>query len=106
MPSLIALEKDRRHRDEEVPAQLDGRLALVASATGLAAFKIGSFRIDKQLPNFLFLSAKNRKAWAHIMPCDAYWFLRDLENPVRRCSVICMQKHRLLPKKLSGSIHN
>ena len=34
--------------------------------------KIGSLRINKQLPNFLFLSAENRKAWAHIMPCDAY----------------------------------
>ena len=67
--------------------------------------KIGSFRIDKQLPNFLFLSAENRKAWAHIMPRDAYLFLRDLENPVRRCSLICMQKHRILPKKLSGAIH-
>ena len=68
--------------------------------------KIGSFRINKQPPNFLFLSAVNRKAWAHIMPCDAFLFLRDLENPVRRCSLICMQKHRFLPKKLSGAIHN
>ena len=50
--------------------------------------KIGSFRINKQLPNFCFLSTENQKAWAHIMPCDAYSFLRDLENPVRRCSLI------------------
>ena len=49
--------------------------------------KVGSFRINKQLPNFLFLSAENQKAWAHTISCDAS-FLRDLDNPVRRCSLI------------------
>ena len=60
--------------------QFTTRIHCIPENQDYSPAKIGSFRINKQLPNYLFLSAENQKAWAHIMPCDAYSFLRDCKK--------------------------
>ena len=60
---------------------------------------------NKQLPNSSFLSAEIQMASAHIMPCDAYSFSRNLENGVRRF-FFSECKHIVFAQNLAGAIQH